>query len=158
MAGQGPIPKRASVRQRRNRKSTASVLGSTRQRRPPALAPYDPDRAWDPRTRRWWRAVWASPMAVKYLGPDQEEMGALAILKDLFFKNPSAQLAGEIRLESARFGLTVVDRARLDWVMTPDQPPEEAAGATAEHGEGDPRAKLHLLAGGPGLHHWDART
>ena len=87
-------------------------------------------------------------MAVKYLGPDKEEMGALAILKDMFFKAPSAQLAGEIRLQSARFGLTPVDRARLDWVMAADEPDKEAARATARHEGGDPRAKLRLLAGG----------
>ena len=89
-------------------------------------------------------------MAVKYLGPDREEIGALAILKDLFFKNPSPPLAGEIRLQTARFGLSPVDRARLDWVMTPDEPPEEPARTAAQREESDPRVKLHLPAGWKG--------
>ena len=87
-------------------------------------------------------------MAAMYLDTDKEELGALAILKDMFFEHPSAQLAAEIRLQEARFGLTPVDRARLDWVMTPDDEASKRPARAVQQGEGDPRENLRLLAGG----------
>ena len=148
MAGRGPPPKNPVTRQRQNRKSTATTLSSQRRGRAPKLDLFDPKREWDPRTRRWWRAVWASPMAAMYLEPDKEELGAVAILKDMFFSHPTTPLAAEIRLQEARFGLTPVDRARLDWVMMPADEASKRPARVAQLGEGDPRDNLRLMAGG----------
>ena len=87
-------------------------------------------------------------MAAMYLEPDKEELGAVAILKDMFFSHPTTPLAAEIRLQEARFGLTPVDRARLDWVMLPADEASKRPSRVAQAGEGDPRDNLRLMAGG----------
>jgi hypothetical protein len=66
-------------------------------------------------TRYWWRDVWASPMATEYLRADEHGLFRLAVLIDLFWKEPSRALAAEIRLQQQAFGLTPLDRRRLEW-------------------------------------------
>src|SRR5690606_10891950 len=121
MAGRGPAPKPAHLRQRRNRKSTAATLEMPpegERRRAPTL-PNPDGRKWHRLTRAWWRRVWASPMASEYLETDVDGLGRLAVLVDDFHKAESAkerkELLQEIRLQEARFGLSPVDRSRLQW-------------------------------------------
>lgn len=66
-------------------------------------------------TRRWWRDVWASPMATEYLRADEHALFRLAVLTDMFWEEPSKELAAEIRLQQQAFGLTPSDRRRLEW-------------------------------------------
>lgn len=116
----GPVPKPAALRQRRNRVSTAATLVAEPPRR---RAPSLPElkgadgavREWHPLTRAWWRAVWHSPMAGEYLDADIHALLRLAVLVDMFWREPSRELAGEIRLEQQCFGLTPIDRRRLQW-------------------------------------------
>ena len=110
----GPVPKTASTRARRNRVAGSTTLnGKTKVKRPPL-----PDAAgitWHPMTLKWWADVWASPMAPEYDESDRHGLYLLAVLVTAFWLEPSQQLAAEIRLQRACFGLTPIDRRKLQW-------------------------------------------
>lgn len=119
MAGKGPAPKPMHLRQRRNKKAGAATLpalesGQTEKKKIPAL--QNPDkRKFHRLTRAWWKRVWESPMAGEYLPTDIDGLARLAILVDNYYKNPHKEVLAEIRLQEARFGLSPVDRSRLQW-------------------------------------------
>ena len=54
-------------------------------------------------------------MVTEYLRADLAGFYIFADLTDRFWKNPSAALAAEIRLQRQCFGLTPIDRRRLQW-------------------------------------------
>lgn len=148
----GPAPKHASVRARTNRTSTAATLRPVHDVKAPPL----PTRLWHEQTRSWWADVWASPMAPEYDESDRHGLFALAVLVDDFWTTEDLKLrkdlAAEIRQQRQCFGLTPIDRRRLQWEIervdeaqdrgqrrraaTPK--PATAAGA-------DPRAGLHAV-------------
>jgi len=110
----GPAPKNPAVRQRRNAQTTRAVLPpeqSPRQRAPSLPKEVE----WHPLTRRWWKDVWSSPMATEYVRADEHGLFRLAVLIDKFWIKPSIRLAAEIRLQQQAFGLTPLDRRRLEW-------------------------------------------
>ena len=116
----GPVPKDPRIRQRTNRVSTSSVLDAAsdgRRRRPSLPAGID----WHPMTVAWWRDVWRSPMAKEFLEADKHALFRLAILIDRFWLEPSKELGAEIRLEQQAFGLTPIDRRRLQWSVDNDR-------------------------------------
>ena len=148
----GPMPKDPQLRQRANKAATRAVLApeSAPRRRAPSLPRReegDPD--WHRLTRAWWRDLWRSPMATEYLGSDVHALYRLAVLVDQFWRMPSQALAGEIRLQQQAFGLTPLDRRRLEWTI------EQAEAATtrkqqrrvrqAQDGEIDPREALRAV-------------
>lgn len=151
MAGRGPAPKPAHLRQRRNRKATAATLAAPERPRVPRLPALD-DHEWHRLTRAWWRHVWESPMASEFLPTDADGLGRLAILVDQFYWTSDARLLAEIRLQEARFGLSPVDRSRLQWEVAKG---EEAAGrrrpaaaseaAAPDGGRVDPRQVLRAV-------------
>lgn len=109
----GPAPKHASVRARRNKSSTGAKLSSVHAVKAPAL-PNRPD-GWHDMTAAWWADVWASPMAPEYDDSDRHGLFLLAVLVDSFWVEPSKEIAAEIRLQRQCFGLTPIDRRRLQW-------------------------------------------
>lgn len=121
MAGKGPAPKPANLRQRRNKKAGATNLyiqDKTENKNIPEL--QNPDfRDFHHLTVAWWNRVWESPMAGEYLPTDIDGLARLAILIDNYYQFPKDKNAkdwlGEIRLQEARFGLSPVDRSRLQW-------------------------------------------
>jgi len=93
-------------------------------------------------------------MASEYLETDVDGLARLAILVDDFHKATSAkerkELLQEIRLQEARFGLSPVDRSRLQWEIAkgeeaerrrPPRPVEEPQQQPAA----DPRAILRVV-------------
>lgn len=83
---------------------------------PRLRAPSLPDsREWNAMTKRWWHDVWASPMSSEYLRADEHGLFRLAVLVDMFWVEPSRELAAEIRIQQQAFGLTPLDRRRLEW-------------------------------------------
>jgi hypothetical protein len=54
-------------------------------------------------------------MATEYLRADAHALFRLAVLIDLFWTEPCKELAAEIRLQQQAFGLTPLDRSRLQW-------------------------------------------
>lgn len=114
MAGKGPAPKPAHMRQHRIKKAGATTLEDNPKRKIPEL--QNPDaREFHPLTLRWWERVWTSPMAGEYLETDEDGLARLAILVDEYYKKPDKHMMAEIRLQEARFGLSPVDRSRLQW-------------------------------------------
>ena len=108
------IPKDPRTRQRVNRTSTAAALppdGSTRPR-----GPYlDRKRKWHPNTWAWWNEVRRSSMATEFVSVDWQGLIMLAELVEQFWTTPTKDLASEIRLQRQCFGLTPIDRRRLQW-------------------------------------------
>lgn len=106
------IPKPAGTRARRNKASTHTTLTAVHDVEAPSL----PDgREWHGQTLAWWADVWASPMAPEYDVSDLHGLFLLAVLVDDFWQRPSQQLAAEIRLQRQCFGLSPIDRRRLQW-------------------------------------------
>jgi hypothetical protein len=70
---------------------------------------------WHPLTVAFWKVTWASPMATQYEDADVPGLYRLAVLIDQFWTNPAPTLGAEIRLEQQPYGLTPLDRKRLEW-------------------------------------------
>lgn len=130
----GPVPKSAATRQRRNRQTTASTLPSeqvsARRKVPPLPARESKAEVWHPRVTEWWRAVWRSPMAAEYLGADMR--GGLYLLAELHQRRWTEKdtkvlvaLASEIRQQEVRFGLSPIDRRRLQWEVAKGEEAED---------------------------------
>ena len=128
MAGMGPPPKDPRIRQRKNRIAGAAVLPAEGSKRP---APPLPEREccdsedckvcggsgvypWHPETRDYWKLVWASPMATEYVPADVPGLVGVFKLIDRF-NYGDLSLAAEIRLQRVCYGLTPIDRRRLQW-------------------------------------------
>jgi hypothetical protein len=141
-----PPPKRNPAR--RNTSTTKSTLTSDHDVEAPAL----PERDWHPMTEKWWRDVWASPMAPEYDGSDHHGLFILAALVDKFWTDPSATLAGEIRLQRQCFGLTPIDRRRLQWEIERTEEAQDKGRKRRtkvekpEEGKPDPRAVLRSVS------------
>jgi hypothetical protein len=112
-----PTPKHSSVRARRNRTSTAATLTADHDVEAPNLPRRD--AGWNWQTEKWWRDIWASPMAPEFHQSDQHGLFILAALVDDYWTAGTAKdraaLAAEIRLQRQCFGLTPIDRRRLQW-------------------------------------------
>ena len=136
MAGRGPPPKSATLRQRRNRTRSSSVLPNenapkNKERKVPKLPERDSKaEKWHPKVIEWWTSVWTSPMAAEFLGPDVK--GGLYGLAELYQQRWSAKdakqlvsILAEIRLQEVRFGLSPIDRRRLQWEVEKGEQAEE---------------------------------
>lgn len=161
MAGNGPPPKSAALRQRRNSTTTRATLpaeGSGKKNRVPKLPARDqPGEKWHPMVMEWWKSVWRSPMAAEFLDADMR--GGLYLLADLYQvrwtsrDDPAAlsKAAAEIRLQEVRFGLSPMDRRRLQWEV---ERGDQAAARTASRKKAtepprepvaDPRSVLRAM-------------
>jgi hypothetical protein len=101
---------------------------------------------WHPLTAVAWKHAWASPMAGEWLETDADAIGRLALLWDEFYKKPSADGLKEIRLQSALFGFSPLDRSRLQWEFARGEEAEEKKRrrprVPERTGTADPRAFL----------------
>jgi hypothetical protein len=64
-------------------------------------------------------------MAGEWLETDADAIGRLALLWDEFYKEPSGDGLKEIRLQSALFGFSPLDRSRLQWEISKADEAEE---------------------------------
>jgi hypothetical protein len=122
-------------------------------------APELPEsREWHSQTVQWWADIWASPMAPEFDDSDRHGLFALAVLIDDFWLADKASLraalSAEIRLQRQCFGLTPIDRRRLQWEIERGDEAEEktrkrktAAAAPRESPEPavDPRSLLQAV-------------
>ncbi|WP_430593879.1 hypothetical protein [Isoptericola sp. QY 916] len=155
MAGMGPAPKPASTRARRNKTATRATLKADAS----IIAPELPDNDWHPMVLEWWRDLWASPMAPEYDDADRHGLFELAMLRDDFWKAATLYdrkiAATEIRLQDQRFGLSPIDRRRLQWeIERTDEAQDKGArrrttAATRNQAQGkpagDPRETLRVV-------------
>lgn len=108
------LPKHSSTRARRNKVAGARTLSVVHDVDTPEL-PDEASITWHPMTQSWWDDIWASPMAPEFDESDVHGLYLLATLVDAFWVEPSQALAAEIRLQRQCFGLTPIDRRRLQW-------------------------------------------
>ena len=115
---------------------------------------YDKEGAelpWRLETQAWWEDIWSSPMSAEFHKSDTHGLYMLAALVDKFWSNPSKDTAAEIRLQRQAFGLTPLDRRRLEWTI--EQADEAQArgekrrraniqGAPQPAASDDPRAQI----------------
>lgn len=132
MAGMGPPPKASHLRQRRNKIAGARTLSLAAEATSPRDIPDLPPKPkgqppWHAQTLRFWRQVWLSPMADEYLDADIPGLEILADLVDRFWYG-DAGLAAEIRLQRQCFGLTSLDRRRLQWEIARGEEAEKRRG------------------------------
>lgn len=81
-------------------------------------------------------------MSTQWLETDVDGLGRLAVLWDEFYKSPDTKVMGEIRLQEQRFGLSPLDRSRLQWeVARADQADRRRPRPLRPTGT-DPRAAL----------------
>lgn len=156
MAGRGPAPKPAAMRQRRNKTSTRAQLPTEAEAADyevPDLHDRDDGEAWHPNVLEWWASVWRSPMAREFLDADMK--GGLYLLADLHQLRWTAtsrtallDAAKEIRLQEVRFGLSPIDRRRLQWEIARGEEAERrrSKAKSPQKSEGDPRAALKAVS------------
>lgn len=112
----GPAPKHPSTRARGNKSSTKAVLTAEHDVKAP---PLPKGVEWHPMTRAWWRDIWASPMAPEFDKSDNHGLFQLAMITNDFWtaETPAQRtnLAAEMRQQAVRYGLSPIDRRRLQW-------------------------------------------
>lgn len=88
-------------------------------------------------------------MAAEYLEADIHGLYILAELVDQYWIAPSKDLAAEIRLQRQCFGLTPIDRRRLQWeverVEASKTRTQQRNVRRAQAGEIDPREALRAV-------------
>lgn len=119
------LPKHPSTRARRNKVAGARTLSAVHDIETPELPAFD-DVEWHPMTVAWWEDIWASPMAPEYDDSDIHGLYALAMLVNAFWYEPSTGLASEIRLQRQCFGLSPIDRRRLQWEIEQGEKAEQS--------------------------------
>lgn len=147
------LPKRNPAR--RNQATTKATLSADHDLQTP---PLPANRVWQRQTLDWWVALWESPMAPEYDDSDVHGLVLLALLVDDFWATDDPklrkELSGEIRLQRQCFGLTPIDRRRLQWEIErtdeaqdrgrrrrgPEKPPADRKPAA------DPRRLLHSVS------------
>jgi hypothetical protein len=113
---------------------------------------------WLRETRRWWKGVWSSPMVQEFDDSDLFALQRVAILVDMFYEavmkgdiNKTLSLSSEIRQQEFRFGLTPMDRRRLQWTIEQGDSAKERTDARKKAQDaarpkpelvGDPRTML----------------
>lgn len=115
----GPTPKDPLLRQRRNKAATRATLRVEEPswHRAPSLPKRVDGQTWHALTLTWWAEVWHSPMAAQFLRADVPGLCRIAMLIDRFWKKPSVNLEARICASQALYGLTPLDRRRLEWII-----------------------------------------
>lgn len=103
-------------------------------------------RDWHVDTLLWWAAIWRSPASSQWNDADRVELERVARLVDVCAQTEAAdvllRLAGELRLQCARFGLDPLSRAKLRWESPPNEPGRAAAVIPLRGESIDPRELL----------------
>jgi len=142
----GPPPKPAHLRQRTNRKPGAATIEAVENAEVPDI-PNPDDRKWHALTIEAWQHAWESPMASQWLETDIDALGRVALLWDDFYKAPDVRLMSEIRLQEQRFGLSPLDRTRLQWEVTrTDEAERKRPKPAAQRAGADPRNGLMAVS------------
>lgn len=150
-----PIPKDPKLRQNRNKHSTeaqlidGAALDSVDGGEIPDLPPkFDADGVeteWLPQTAAYWKDIWTSPMRTEYTLADYHRMVVYIDAFDRYWRKPNNATAAELRLQGVSFGLTPIDRRRLQWEIKRSEPKgRKEPPKKPESGE-DPRQGLRAV-------------
>lgn len=143
MAGRGPAPKDPSklaghgAAKRRAQQLKVVLIEPVPQ--PPLPAERPGGLPWPDLTREWW-ANWAEePMSKDFSGPDWAFLMDTALLHAAVWADGQMKLLPELRLRTAKYGVTPEDRARLRIQYSSADAAEErrdrsGAGARARRG------------------------
>lgn len=115
--------------------------------RPELPARRADEMPWHPETLTFWREVWASPMAGEFIAADIPGLVIVARLVDKF-NYGDVSLAAEIRLQRQCFGLTPLDRRRLQWEIERAEAAQRRPSSAAlvqQTGTRDPRRTLRAV-------------
>lgn len=108
----------------------------------PELPELSVTEKWHPEVLRWWESVWRSPMAVEYLESDKRDLFLVARLEQDFWTATDSgdrqKLAAEIRQQGMRFGLSPIDRRRLQWQIEKGDQAQERTSKRRAVKEADP--------------------
>ncbi len=105
-------------------------LPSKRAGRAPALPAW---REWDPRTRKWWAALWRKPQATQW-EPSGSTLWVYAALMDaLIAGDPAAKVSAGVRQHEDRHGLSPKAMTQLRWRLAGEEPkvPERSPASSA---------------------------
>lgn len=111
-------------------------------------------RPWHPQTLEFWRDAFRSEMESEYVQVDVHGLFILAELVDQFWHHPTPTRAAEIRLQRQCYGLTPLDRRRLQWELETAEAAKPAARPTTpvspvpgqqEAPRPDPRGVLSMV-------------
>jgi len=144
----GPAPKDPATRQRRNTRSTKAALPAEGLglKRVPLMPKGPADWVWHDRTRAWWRELWKSPMAANLVAMDLQGIERLAFVVDRAHHSPGdAKLEEQIAKLSMPYGLSPLDRRRLEWSIEPPKPKAATAPAKPVDAGPDPRSLLRVV-------------
>jgi hypothetical protein len=101
-------------------------------------------------TVAWWADIWASPMAPEFLKADVHGLYLLAELVDRFWHEPSPSMslsiAAEIRHHRMAFGLTPIDRRRLQWEVERAESAQRKKPPIRPQVGDDPRERLRVVS------------
>jgi len=89
-------------------------------------------------------------MAAEYLDSDVHGLHRLAVLVDEFWNEPTPKLAGEIRLQQQAFGLTPLDRRRLEWSIEQVEGASSRRKKQAAHRPSEPSSDPRSVLEGDG--------
>lgn len=116
--------KAPATRQRRNKVSTAAEIPLQPLDRCADLPTHR--KEWHPFVVKFWGRIWDSPMAAEFC---QEDYFLLAVAFEglqAFLEKPSIGGARVVSQTFAPFGLTPLDRRRLNWTFRRPEEPKEA--------------------------------
>jgi hypothetical protein len=111
-------PKPAHLRRNRNRKAGGEwvILDKSYEGPIPGLPPIF---RWSKETKRWWKAIWQSPMATQWLESDAEALSILALVRQRVLEGDTrVAVARELRLLESNFGLSPAGRQLRRWIVT----------------------------------------
>jgi hypothetical protein len=154
MGGRGPAPKPAATRQRQSKSAVRPAEFETATiGKLPNLPKREDGQPWHKLARAMWRDVQRSPMVAEYLLADLHRLYQLADLTDAYWRASGRGdvrlcilLAAELRNQGQSFGLTPLDRRRLQWEIKRVEKAEEPAPVPSRaRSQGDARAVLHAL-------------
>lgn len=153
----GPPPKnpqtRAGHRAKAATRATLTAIDPADVKVPDL--PTDLAFSWHRLTRKWWREVWASPMSSEWHESDIHGLYRLAVLVNDYWLAESVtarlKIAPEIRQSAQPFGLSPLDRRRLEWSIEQSED-AKSKGRKREAREAAPPSapsradgRLHLL-------------
>lgn len=137
----GPPPKNPKTRQRTGSHVTRATLQTVEG----PVTPHPlPDGDWHPEASAFWADLWDSPMVPEYAHLDARRFHMLLVLVDDFWRatklTDRLKAAAEIRQQGSLFGLSPLDRRRLQWEIKRVEP--AAAPSVPAAPARDPRLKL----------------
>lgn len=115
----GPLPKNPALKQGKSKQSTRALLPAETQPivRAPQLEPHPGGEKWHALVLKFWDDVWCSPMAGEYMQADVHGLFRMAVLMQRWLASPTVQISAELRQLSMQFGLSPIDRRRLQWTV-----------------------------------------